>query len=118
PRPITEDDIRRVLSNGGEYGGLVFDEPAKDRKANEIQDPDSISFIEERAVFPIDLLREVARTRKERSIQPVDHGVNQETYPYPLASIVYCAHCEALTQEHDDPRLRTRLGGASSGGKR
>lgn len=118
PRPITEDDIRRVLSNWGEYGGLVFDEPAKDRKAYEIEDPDSIAFIEERAVFPLDLLREVARTRKERSIQPVDHGVNQETYPYPLASIVYCAHCEALTQEQDDPRLRTRLGGASSGGKR
>src|SRR5690606_16587468 len=83
-----------------------------------LQNIDEISFIEERAVFPIDLLREVARTRKERSIQPVDHGVNQETYPYPLASIVYCAHCEALTQEQDDPRLRTRLGGASSGGKR
>jgi hypothetical protein len=106
PRPITEDDVRRV-----------FDEPAKDRKAYEIQDPDSISFIEERAVFPIRLLRTVARTRKGRSIRPVDHGVNRETRIYPLANIVFCAHCEKLAEDNDDTRLRSRLGGAHNNGK-
>ncbi len=72
PRPITEDDVRRVLSNWGEYGGMVFDEPAKDRKAYKIGDPDAIPFVEERAVFPIELLRTMARTRKARTIQPAD----------------------------------------------
>src|SRR5574341_678785 len=118
PRPITEDDVRRVLSNWPEFGGLVFDNPAKDRKAYEMREVDEISFIEERAVFPLDLLREVARNRKARSVRPVDHGVNRETYPYPLAGITYCAHCEGLVEQHRNPKLRTRLGGAGEEGKR
>lgn len=118
PRPITEDDVRRVLSNWPEYGGLVFDNPAKDRKAYEMRNIDEISFIEERAVFPLELLREVARNRQARTVQPVDHGVNRETYPYPLANIIACAHCKALANQQDDLRLHSRLGGAGGGGKR
>lgn len=118
PRPITEDDVRRVLSNWPEYGGLVFDNPAKDRKAYEMSNVEEIAFIEERAVFPLKLLREVARTRQERSIRPVDHGINREVFPYPLAGITYCAHCDALAEQQQDIRLRSRLGGAEHGGKR
>jgi hypothetical protein len=68
-------------------------------------------------VFPIELLRIVARTRKGRSIRPVDHGVNRDTRVYPLANIVFCAHCERLAEADDDTRLRSRLGGAHNNGK-
>jgi hypothetical protein len=46
-----------------------------------------------------------------RTHEPQDSGVNQKARDYPLSSIVYCAHCEALAEDQDDPRLRVRLTG-------
>ena len=33
PRQVTRDDVRRVVANWTEYGGLVFDQKAKARPA-------------------------------------------------------------------------------------
>lgn len=117
PRPIERDDVRRVIANWAEYGGIVFDKKAKDRRAYEKLDIGEIPFREERAVFPITLLRAVASVRQERTIRPVDQGVNRVTHFYPLAGVTYCAHCERLATERDDPRLRSALGGTDQYGK-
>ena len=94
PRPVNQDDVRRVIANWPEYGGLVPEKRAKDRPAYE-DDVDPAHLIEERAVFPIELLQQVAEIRRARTHEPQDSGVNQKARDYPLSSIVYCAHCEA-----------------------
>src|SRR5690606_13604718 len=45
-------------------------------------------------------------------------GTAQTTYPYALARLVYCAHCEAEAQRQNNPALRSRLGGTNQYGKR
>ena len=110
PRPVNQDDIRRVVANWAEYGGLVPEKSAKDRPAYlDGVDPDLM--IDGRAVFPVDLLHRVAEIRKERSREPKDNGVNRKARVYPLSGLVYCARCEKLAQEQQDPRLRVRLTG-------
>lgn len=113
PRPMTEDDIRRVVSNWDKYGGIVTNERSKDRRAYEEIDPDTIVFNEERAVFPVKLLREVAKIRHERSVRPPDAnaGKPREAKFYPLSQLTYCAHCEELAHKHGDSAYRTRLTG-------
>jgi DNA invertase Pin-like site-specific DNA recombinase len=117
PRTLWRDDIRRIVSNWPEYGGIVTDKRSKDRPAYEELDVNAILFREDRAIFPIELLRGVAQMRYQRSHRPVqDHGVNQNTYFYPLSGITYCAHCEGVAEAHGNSRLRSRLGGI--GGRR
>ncbi len=111
PRPLNREDIRRVVANWGEYGGLVFDQKAKARPAYEEIRVDEIQFREDRAVFPIELLRKVAQVRQERSVEPKDRGIRKEAYPYALTKITYCAHCDELAGEQDNPALRTTFGG-------
>lgn len=118
PRLTNREDIRRVVANWPEYGGIVVGERGKDRPAYEDYNPDEIPFQEDRAVFPIELLREVARVRKQRTVRPVNQGINRAAYPYPLNSITFCAHCERLATLHNDPNLRTRLGGSDTYGTR
>ena len=111
PTPIEGDDVRRVVANWPEYGGVVVDERAKDR--NPLDYPiEEINLDEERAVFSLDLLYRVGKVRLKRTVKytPGDK-VNRGTYPYPLAGLLYCHHCEQLAEQHDNPKLRTRLGG-------
>lgn len=110
PRPATRDDVRRVLANWPEYGGLVPEKRAKDRTAYD-DDVDPARMIPERAVMPLDLLNRVAEIRSGRSRKPSDDGVKREARAYPLSKLVYCAHCEQLAEEQQDPRLRVRLTG-------
>ena len=112
PRPVTRDDVRRVLVNWPEYGGAVPNKKAKDRPAY-ADDVDKVRLHEERAVFPLDLLRAVGQRRKARSRQPADSGVNRKARAYPLSGLVYCAHCEKLARAQNDPRLRTRFTGTT-----
>ena len=115
PRPPDREDIRRVLGAWPEYGGVIMGSKAKDRKAYaEDFDLDDFPFRLDRAMFDIDLLRAVAKKRRGRSRQPVDHGVNRQTYPYALNNITYCAHCLQRAEEQDDPRLKSTLGGMTS----
>ena len=118
PREVTRDDVRRVVANWPEYGGIVMDKKAKDRRAYDgFDNVDEVPFKEKRAVFPLKLLRSVARARQERTIRRTDEGVNRLTHFYPLSAITYCAHCERRAKEQNDPRLRSALGGSDTYGK-
>jgi len=116
PRPFNLDDIRRITANYLEYGGLVVGTKAKDRPAYEQAPVDEIVFDEDRAVFPIDLLRRVGYVRQQRTQKPSNNGIKRKDYAYPLAGITYCSHCEALAEKHDDPSLNTAFGGTHSRG--
>jgi hypothetical protein len=111
PRAMTRDDIRRVVSNWPEYGGLVFDRKAKDRPAYEDVNLDEVPLREDRAVFPLDLVRAVAAVRQGRMLRPVDKGVKRDAQAYALSGITFCAHCDRLAEEDSNPSLRTRLTG-------
>jgi hypothetical protein len=99
-----------VIANWAEYGGLVPEKRAKDRPAYE-DEVDPAHLIEGRAVFPLELLRRVADVRRARTHEPSDSGVNRQARDYALSKLVYCAHCDKLAEERDDPRLRVRLTG-------
>jgi hypothetical protein len=119
PRPPNREDVRRVLGAWPEYGGVVMDEKAKDRRAYEdTRDLDEFPFRKDRAVFDIELLRNVAKKKRGRSRKPVDHGENRTTYPYALSNLTYCAHCLKLAEEQDDSRLKSSLGGINMNGTR
>ncbi|MCL4251601.1 MAG: hypothetical protein KJ065_25850 [Anaerolineae bacterium] len=116
PRALNSDDVRRVISNWAEYGGIVFEKGTKWRPAYETLNLDELPFRSDRAVFPIELLRAVAEVRMERTRKPSDHGKNHETRFYPLAGVLYCAHCEQLAESQEDPRLRSPLSGQFANG--
>jgi hypothetical protein len=109
PRPLDEDDVRRVTSNWAEYGGIVSELRAKDRPAYDI-DMNSVKLNPERAIFPLDLLHQVAETLHSRSFEQPDDGVRRKTQPYALAHMVYCYHCDEMAKRLENPKLRTRLG--------
>lgn len=110
PRTIERDDIRRVVSNWPTYGGLVMDKRNKDRPGYEELDAETIEFVEERAVMPIDLIRKVALVRQQRTIRPKE-GKTRKAYSYPMSVITRCAHCERLADEQGDDKLRTSFTG-------
>jgi DNA invertase Pin-like site-specific DNA recombinase len=118
PRTVYRDDVRRVVANWPEYGGIVMDRSAKNRPAYEsYQNVDEIPFKPDKAVFPIELLRAVAQARLERTVRRLDESVNIKTHFYPLSAITYCAHCVRRAQEQNDPRLLSALGGSDTYGK-
>ncbi len=111
PRSFTSDDIRRIVGNWPEYGGLVLSQRSKDRPAYEQISPDDILFKPERAIFPIDLLRQVALVRHERTVRPTDQSVKHQAHPYAFSTILYCAHCARLAADENNPKLHTALTG-------
>lgn len=111
PRPISQEDVRRVIANWPEYGGLVPEKRAKDRSAYD-DDTNPADMIESRAVFPLELLEQVALIRKKRARKPSDTGVQLRSRTYALRGVVYCAHCDAQMAEQDNLALRTRFTGA------
>jgi plasmid stability protein len=88
---------------------VITAQRAKDRPGYAI-DLDKIKFNASRAVFPLDLLYQVAETLHNRSFEQPDDGIRQETRPYALAHILYCFHCDELAKKLENPKLRTRLG--------
>ncbi len=117
PRPITKDDIRRVTSNWREYAGLVSDGRAKDQNASLIENPTQILHDTGRAVFSLDLLRRVAEVQEKRCKTTRPRGSVKSAYPYALARLVYCAHCDERATARKNPKLRSRLGGVDNYGK-
>ena len=110
PRPITRDDVRRIVANWPEYGGIMMDEPAKRRLAYKKLNVDSLPFVEERAILPTDLMKRVALQRHQRSTEfPVDHSIKPSTPAYPLSAIVFCAHCARKARREHNPELRSKL---------
>ena len=76
-------------------------------------------MLHDRAVFPLETLRSVAlRLQENKEVyESPDHGVNKDSYPYPLRNCIYCAHCDRLAQKKGDARLRSRLGGTAKRGR-
>ena len=113
PSPIEVDDIRRVVSNYPEYGGYVSKERARERHPSDFP-PDEIiaKLIPDRAVFPVELLTKVARSRQARAIgKHPTNSVNAKARSYPLAGLTYCARCEVMAEQNNNPKLRSLLSG-------
>jgi DNA invertase Pin-like site-specific DNA recombinase len=110
PRSLTKDDVRRIIRNWPEYGGLVLEKASKWRHVREFL-TELPYFIEDRAVMPLALLTSVAQTHFERSREPRDRGVRTNSRIYVLNGMTYCAHCERLAIAQNNPKLRSRLQG-------
>ncbi len=109
PRVIKQDDVRRVVSNWREYAGLIPGGRAKEKIADQIENPVEVLRDTGHAVFDLELLRAVALAQETRSNTTRPTGAKKEAHPYALANLVYCAHCERHAAEQDDPKLRSRL---------
>lgn len=118
PRPITSDDIRRVIANFPQYGGITSNSKATAIAGFEQPKADEYEFNSKRSVFPIDLLQKVAKVRKKRSKRSIDHGKKYKAFAYPLTQITYCAHCEQMAIDENDARLRNVLSGTNMNGTR
>lgn len=116
PRPFERDDIRRIVANWAEYGGITIEGKAKDRAGYEQQNVDELPFREDRAIFRISLLKEVAKVRQERTRKPADHGRNKTVRFYPLTGITYCYHCEQVAQAKNSYKFRSLLSGQFGNG--
>ena len=115
PRPIHAEDVRRVVSNWSEYGGYVYGTRARDRDLLDYH-PDNVDLDPTKAVFPIRLLYSVGETRIKRTIRTnKDHGINKKAFPYPLAGLVRCAHCERISHNQSNDKLRSKLSGKKNG---
>ncbi|GAB4575751.1 MAG: hypothetical protein Kow0077_28820 [Anaerolineae bacterium] len=116
PRPITRDDVRRVVSSWREYAGLITEGRGKDKNMSLMDDPVGTLHDTGRAVFPLDLLRQVALVQQKRSATTKPHGASRKTRIYPLAGLLTCAQCERNAIEHNDLRLRSTLSGWNARG--
>jgi hypothetical protein len=111
PMPMEAEDVRRVVANWPEYGGFVSKYRARERHPHD-HPIEGVILNPERAVFDLELLYRVGQVRADRTIKrTTNDGEKVEAYPYPLNGITYCYHCELLAQQHNNPKLRSRLGG-------
>lgn len=111
PTMMEGDDVRRVVANWSDYGGFVSKYRARERHPDH-HPLETIVLVPERAVFEIDLLYQVGKVRAERTVKhTANDGETVESFPYPLNGITYCYHCERLAEQHNNPKLRSRLGG-------
>ena len=108
PAPLSNDAIVRVTKGWPEYGGIVLGKRAKDRQSYDL-DPDTVTLDPNRAVFDVDLLKQVGRVAHERSFKRTDNGHNVEAQVYALAGLLDCAQCDRLAEKQNNPLLRTRL---------
>jgi DNA invertase Pin-like site-specific DNA recombinase len=109
PRLINLDDVRRVVSNWREYAGLVDIGRAKERIANEIENPAAVLYDTGQAVFDLELLRAVAQTQEKRSVTRKPTGNSRSAHIFALSHLLYCAHCNVLAIEEDNLKFRTRI---------
>jgi len=114
PRLFKSEDVRRCISNWREYAGIVTEGKARNRRAYESAQQESILYDTGRAVFDLDLLRRVARVQAQRSVNKRPTGSVRRVYPYGLLRLVYCAHCEHIAFKEDNPRRRSRLSGTNT----
>lgn len=121
PRPVTGDDVRRVVNNWSTYGGLVGGGRSR-RKEDPTwkQSITAIRLVMERAVFPANLLQKVARRQQqnqaiygERRLRvEAEHGVVEGSACYPLRGILHCRACVAAKQSGTPTEPRGWLGGS------
>ncbi len=111
PEPIEDDDVRRVVANWPEYGGHVSKTRARERHPHDYP-IENFDLNEERAVFDLKLLYRVAKVRSDRARNNAHHnGIKTDSHPYPLIGITYCYHCDQQALQHNNFKLRSRLGG-------
>ena len=114
PAPFEAEDVRRIVANWAEYGGYVYEGKARNRHPHD-HDPSKITLIEERSVFPVELLYKVGKVRRSRTIRRIgSYGAKPKEFPYPLQGLLRCAHCERQAREQNNEKLRSRLGGHTS----
>jgi DNA invertase Pin-like site-specific DNA recombinase len=102
PKLFDGEAIRAITANWHTYGGVILPGKATGRSAKTML-PDNIALIPERAVMDIDLCYRVGAVRNER-YREKRFAPPIKSYIYPLAGIVYCAHCDSVGE-------RTRLQG-------
>ena len=108
------EDVRCCIANWREYAGIVTEGKARNRRAYESDQQDSVLYDTGRAVFDLDLLRRVARVQAQRSVNKRPTGSVRRVYPYGLLRLVYCAHCEHIALTENNPRRRSRLSGTNT----
>ncbi len=120
PRLITGDDVRRVVANWPEFGGIILPKtPGKSKSKNRSSrlGTEGLIFNPTRAVMSIRLLVRVGNALKRRAIDRPDHGIIKEARTYPLNHITQCVHCEQLAATQDNPALRSTLSGSNQNGR-
>lgn len=117
PRVLKDDDVRRVISNWREYAEFVLQGRAKERIANEIEDPTSILYDTGRAVFDLELLFDVAKTQEARSITTRPLGSVTQPHIFALSFLTYCACCDRTADVQENPKLRSRIIWTQQGGR-
>ncbi|MBK9745787.1 MAG: recombinase family protein [Chloroflexi bacterium] len=115
PRLFSNDDVRRIIANWRTYAGFVDTGRAKERVAHEHPGQMNTLFDTGRAVFELDLLRKVADVQERRSVTTRPTGSVPRVYQYGLLRLIYCAHCEQIAQQENNPKRRSRLSGSNMG---
>ncbi|MCA9884849.1 MAG: recombinase family protein [Anaerolineae bacterium] len=116
PRVFERDDVRRIVANWREYGGMPQTTKARNRPAYKDDDPSTIVLNPERAVMPIDLLGQVAKIRYDRTLKPRRTRTHNVNVLYPLSVVVRCSHCSS--DEETQKRTATLQGYTTSAGVR
>lgn len=113
PAFFKAENIRGIVANWVEYGGAVVGSRAKNRRAKNVT-PETVALNPERAIFDVDLCYQVGRVRMIRSRDvkhAPDFAVHADSAIYPLSKVVFCAHCERLAVEQENPALKSYLTG-------
>ncbi|QPC83657.1 recombinase family protein [Phototrophicus methaneseepsis] len=116
PRVFERDDVRRIIANWREYGGLLQTTRARNRPAYKDDDLSSVVLNPDQAVMPVDLLEQVAKVRYDRTQKPRRTKTHNVKMIYPLSVLVRCAHCSA--EEDVQKRTATLQGYTTSAGIR
>jgi DNA invertase Pin-like site-specific DNA recombinase len=117
PRSINSDDVRRVVANWRSYAGLVGYGRAKELVAHEQENAASVLHDTGRAVFDLDLLKDIATVHEKRSLTTRPVGTSPKAHIFALSQLLYCAHCDAVAMREDNQSLRARLTGWNQKGK-
>ncbi|MBK8139495.1 MAG: recombinase family protein [Chloroflexi bacterium] len=117
PRSINSDDARRVVANWRAYAGLVGYGRAKEVVAHKQQDAASVLHETGRAVFDLDLLKDIATVHEKRSLTSRPVGTSPKAYIFGLSQLLYCAHCDAVAIREENPKRRARIAGWNQKGK-
>jgi hypothetical protein len=102
PKRFDDEAVRAIAANWHTYGGVILPGKATSRSAKTLLS-ESIALVPERALLDIELCYRVGHVRNER-YREKRFAAPIESYIYPLAGIVYCAHCNSVGE-------RTRLQG-------
>ena len=95
----------------------MTDGRAKERIADQMDSPSAALIDTGRAVFPFELLAVVARAQERHSSTTRPVGSQRNATIFPLAFLTTCAHCAALAEREENPKLRARIGGHNLRGK-